>query len=102
MAASAKLTESGSLKVKASGWVQVGRRMPWIGGVAQKRTAGSTLYIPSRVALELGSGMPGSMQTRSPGFSEVTSAPISMTVPEASWPRIIGASTTKGPIRPWV
>ena len=43
MAASAKLTLSGSLKVKSSGWTTVGRRMPWMGGVAQKRTAGSTL-----------------------------------------------------------
>ena len=31
------------LKVKASGWTQVGRRMPWIGGVAQNRTPGSML-----------------------------------------------------------
>ena len=76
--------------------------MPWTGGVAQNRTAGSTLYMPSRVALEVGSGTPGSMQTRSPSASVVTSAPTSTTVPEASWPRIIGSSTTKGPIRPWV
>ena len=43
IAASAKETLSGSLKVKSSGWTTVGRRMPWTGGVAQKRTAGSTL-----------------------------------------------------------
>ncbi len=66
MAPSAKLTLSGSLKVKAAGWTTVGRSTPWIGGVAQKRTAGSRLYMPSSVALLLGSGMPGSMQTRSP------------------------------------
>ena len=42
------------------------------------------------------------MQTRSPTLSVVTSEPTSITVPEASWPRIIGAFTTKGPIRPCV
>ncbi len=76
--------------------------MPWTGGVAQKRTAGSMLYIPIRVAFEFGSGIPGSMQTRSPGFSVVTSDPVSITVPDASCPRIIGAFTSKGPILPWV
>lgn len=50
--------------------------------------------MPSRTARESSCGMPGSMQTRSPGRRCVTSQPTSATVPEASWPRIIGASTT--------
>ena len=70
MAASGNPTTSGSRKVNASGWTQVGRRIPCTGGVAQNRTAGSTLYIPRRVALEFGSGIPGSMQTLSPCLSE--------------------------------
>ena len=93
MAPAAKLTLSGSLKVKSAGWTTVGRSTPWTGGVAQKRTAGSTLYLPSRAALLVGSGMPGSMQTRSPSFSSCTPRPTSTTVPAASWPRIIGSLT---------
>ena len=73
MAPAAKETLSGSLKVKSAGWTTDGRRTPWTGGVAQKRTAGSRLYMPRREALLSGSGMPGSMQTRSPTFSSVTS-----------------------------
>lgn len=53
-------------------------------------------------AREVGSGMPGSMQTRSPGFRFVTSEPVSITVPAASWPSTIGALTMKWPILPWV
>ena len=96
------MTWSGSLKVKSAGWTTVGRRMPWTGGVAQNRTAGSRLYLPSRVARLAGSGMPGSMQTRSPVFSSVTAEPTSTTSPAASWPRIIGSLTTNGPMAPWV
>ena len=83
---------------------QVGKRPTIVmtGGVAQNRTAGSMLYMPSRVARLFGSGIPGSMQTRSPTFNVVTDAPHSITVPEASWPRIIGAFTSNGPILPWV
>ena len=55
--------------------------------------------MPSRVALLLGSGIPGSMQTRSPSFSVVTSGPTSTTVPDASCPSTIGALTTNGPMR---
>ena len=43
IAPSAKLTFSGSLKVKAAGWTAKGASTPWTGGVAQKRTDGSTL-----------------------------------------------------------
>ena len=43
MAPSAKLTLSGSLKVNAAGCTTLGRNTPWMGGVAQKRTAGSRL-----------------------------------------------------------
>jgi hypothetical protein len=100
MAASPKLTLPGTLKVNAAGWTTVGRRHPCTGGVAQNRTEGSRLYIPSRVALLLGSGMPGSMQTRSPILRCFTCAPASTTVPEASCPSTIGAFTTNGPIRP--
>ena len=74
--------------------------MPWIGGVAQNRTAGSRLYRPSRDARLFGSGMPGSMHTRSPSFNVVTSAPISVMTPDASCPSTIGASTMNGPMRP--
>ena len=65
--------------------------MPCTGGVAQKRTAGSRLYLPSRVARLPGPGMPGSMQTRSPVLNSVTAEPTSTTSPAASWPRIIGS-----------
>ena len=102
IAPAASETLSGSLKVKSAGWTTVGRRMPCTGGVAQKRTAGSRLYLPRRAARLDGSGMPGSMQTRSPSLSPRTSRPISTTTPAASWPRIIGALTTNGPMRPWV
>ena len=43
IAASAKLTLSGSLKVKSAGCTTLGRSTPCTGGVAQNRTAGSTL-----------------------------------------------------------
>ena len=43
IAPSAKLTASGSLKVKAAGWTVNGASTPCTGGVAQKLTAGSTL-----------------------------------------------------------
>ena len=46
--------------------------------------------------------MPGSMHTLSPGSSVVTRLPTASTMPDTSWPSTIGASTTKGPIRPWV
>ena len=78
------------------------RSTPCTGGVAQKRTAGSRLYLPSRVARLAGSGIPGSMHTRSPGFSSVTADPTSSTSPAASWPRTIGSLTTNGPIAPCV
>ena len=58
--------------------------------------------MPRRLARLVGSGMPGSMQTRSPSLSSVTSAPTSRMTPEASWPRIMGARTSNGPILPWV
>ena len=76
-------TLSGSLNVKSAGWTTVGRRTPWTGGVAQKRTAGSRLYLPRRVGRLPGSGIPGSMQTRSPIASEVTAEPTSTTSPDA-------------------
>ena len=69
IAPSAKLTLSGSLKVRSAGCTTDGVRQPCTGGVAQKRTAGSRLYRPSRVAREFHRGMPGSMQTRSPGLA---------------------------------
>ena len=58
--------------------------------------------MPSRLAREFGSGIPGSMQTRSPTFKCVTLRPTSATVPAASWPSTIGAFTTNGPILPCV
>ena len=94
-------TLSGSLNVKSAGCTTVGRSTPCTGGVAQKRTAGSRLYFPRRVGRLSGSGMPGSMQTRSPTASEVTADPTSTTSPDASWPRTIGSRTMKGPIPPW-
>ena len=36
------------------------------------------------------------MQTRSPSLRVLTSGPASMTVPEASWPRIIGSLDDEG------
>lgn len=51
--------------------------------------------MPRRVALLLGSGIPGSMQTRSPTLRCLTSLPISITVPAASWPGCMGARTDK-------
>ena len=58
--------------------------------------------MPSRVARLSGSGMPGSMQTRSPTFSVFTPAPASTTTPEASWPEDHRLATTNGPMPPWV
>ena len=52
--------------------------------------------MPS-LAARVGSGMPGSMQTRSPGFQVRDLRPVSTTVPAASWPKTIGALTMKWP-----
>ena len=86
----------------SAGWMTSSVRHPSTGGVAQKRTSGSTLYLPSREARERGFGMPGSIATRSPGLRCSTPSPTSSTVPEASWPRIMGCSRTNCPIRPCV
>ena len=45
----------------------LGREAAVNGGVAQKVTLGSTLYMPSLDALEARSGTPGSMQNGRPG-----------------------------------
>lgn len=61
---------------------------PWTGGVAKNTTSGQRLYLPALQNSHLPQVIPGSKQTRSPGFKDVTPSPTSATVPAHSWPSL--------------
>ena len=84
---------------KAKAYPQAARKKGLEGEVRVKFTIDRYGAVTAR---EVGSGTPGSMTTRSPTARSVTPSPTSRTVPAPSWPRIIGASTTNGPIFPSV
>ena len=62
----------------------------------------SAINMPGFKTLKEGQKVSFEVATRSPGERCVTPSPTSTTVPAPLWPRIIGASTTNGPILPSV